>query len=105
MKGLHLNYGTAPYSSFPKSHLGRNFQYGGAHSNGLIEKGDETLSTLVTSRPWLINTADVSPVTRHDKPWNTPVLTIGRQFEPHHNQHGPPVYNGRRNGIAYLTNL
>ena len=100
---MKLNYGTAPCSSNPVSHLGRNFQYGGAHHDGLIEKGDHTLSTLVTTRPWLVNTPDVSPVTRHDKPWDTPVLTIGRQFELHHCAYGPPVYGGRRNGLAYLA--
>ena len=66
-----------PYSSMNKGRV-RNFTYGGAHDNGLVEKGDHHLSTLVTTRPWLMNTIDVSPVTRHNKPWNTQVETIGR---------------------------
>ena len=51
-----------PYSSTNKGRT-RNFQYSGKHDNGLIERGDDKLSTLVTTRPWLFNTMDVSPIT------------------------------------------
>ena len=73
------------YSSMNKGRV-RNFTYGGAHHNGLVEKGNHHLWALVTMRPWLINTMDVSPVTRHNKPWNTQVETIGRLYEPHFKQ-------------------
>lgn len=92
-----------PYSSVNKGRY-RNFTYGGAHHNSLTERGDDKISTLVTNRPWLVNTHNVSPVTRHNKPWSTPVVTISRQYEPHFKEFGPPVFPSRRgvNG-AYLV--
>ena len=95
-----------PYSSMNKGRV-RNQTYGGAHHNSLTERGDHHISTLVTNRPWLMNTYDVSPVTRHDKPWNTPVTTVGRLYEPHFKQYGPPIYSKSghsRSGFAYLVN-
>ena len=95
-----------PYSSMNKGRV-RNHTYGGAHHNSLTERGDNHISTLVTNRPWLMNTYDVSPVTRHDKPWNTRVTTVGRLYEPHFKQYGPPIYSKSghsRSGFAYLVN-
>ena len=93
-----------PYSSTNKGRF-KNFTYGGAHHNSLTERGDDSISTLVTNKPWLMNTYDVSPVTRHDKAWDTPVVTVGRLYEPHFKHHGPPIYHSQQgaNG-SYLVN-
>lgn len=82
-----------PYSSpiVPKSVK----TYGGQHHHGLIEKGDNHLSTLVTSRPWLVNTYDISPVTRHNKNWDVKPELLGRIYEPHFKAYGPTL-GGRR---------
>ena len=91
-----------PYSSTNKGRT-RNFQYGGKHNNGLIERGDDKLSTLVTTRPWLINTMDVSPVTRHTKPWDIKPEEVGRLYEPPYKRYGPTLTGGRRPSVhAYL---
>ena len=78
------------------------FTYGGAHHNGLIKKGNDHLSTLVTT--WLVNMLDVSLVMRHNKPWSMLVETIGRLYKPHFKQHGSLVYECRSvNVISYLA--
>ena len=61
-----------PYHLYLSTNKGRtrNHQYGGKHNNGLVERGDDKLSTLVTTRPWLFNMMDISPVMQHSKPWD-----------------------------------
>ena len=91
-----------PYSSTNKGRT-RNHQYGGKHDNGLVERGDDKLSTLVTTRPWLFNTMDVSPVTRHTKPWDIKPEEVGRLYEPHYKRYGPTLPGGRRPSVrSYL---
>ena len=72
-----------PYSSINKGRT-RIFQYGGKHTNGLIERGDNQLCTLVMMRPWCIKTIDASPITRHTKPWNIKQEEVGRLYQPHY---------------------
>ena len=93
----------APYSSLHKGRV-HNITYGGANENGAIERGPHHIETILTARPFLVNTRDISIDTRHNKAWDTEVPTIGRSGEPHFNQYGPPVFvkaGGRRNGLSY----
>ena len=96
-------YGRYSSVNHLKSH-NKSGNYGGGHIHGLIEKGDHHLSTLVTSRPWLVNTYDISPVTRHTKPWGVEPALASRTFEPHHRRFGPTL-GGRRPAGASLTNI
>ena len=91
-----------PHSSLNKGRA-HNITYGGSHDHGSIERGDQHIETLVTTRPWLVNTRDISIQSRHEKSLETEVNTIWSNDEPHFNQYGPPVFTrgGQRNGLSY----
>ena len=93
-----------PYSSRNR-HITRNVTYGGNHVNAVIDRGPDKM-TWSNAHPFLLNKMDVSPETRHPKPWCLAPALKGRVLEPQHQKYGPTVHKqglckGRRNGAAY----
>ena len=90
------------YSSTNKGRM-RNHQYGSKHNDSPIEQGDDKLSMLVTTRPWLFSTMDVSPVTQHTKPWDIKPEEVGRLYEPHYKHYSLMLTGGRQPSVrSYL---
>ena len=81
-------------------HPQRSHTYGGNHDGG-IERGDDHVS-VVGVRPWLQNTMDISPVTRHDKPWTIPPCDTARHNDPNHRIEEPTYYNFSNGRCGYL---
>ena len=51
----------------------------------------------------MINTMDISPVTRHTKPWDIRPEEVGGLYEPHYKIYGPMLTGGRRPSVrSYL---